>query len=175
MKKKEKNTKKFRPWLENLQNMAMCSIASVASYYFLHQKGKATEFAVVITILTAMIAYNWKIFSARLHGQKVEKKALKNLRSIVGDNLTENVLIPGCGDADGVISINGKIFNIEIKSIGTECKVTAKHLDQVRSQSTALNSIPVIWLPEANKEFFTEKNGIKIMGCNARKLVGKLT
>lgn len=150
-------------------------VAIGLSFHFLFQRGYTREFLVALAVCSAFTVYQWKQFIRRSYGQRVEKKALKALDRVIvskGEaSMVGGVLLPYGGDADAVVVISGVKFNIEIKSIESPSKVTAKHAAQARKAGNALFSIPVIWLPRAHTNESREKNDVRILAGDAKSLV----
>lgn len=174
MEEQNKKMPPYQPWTENIGQIAIYTAALVASYFFLLRKGHTIEFVIVAVIQAILIYEHFTTLSSRRHGQAVERKALSALKKLAGDNLRENVMTRHLGDVDGVLLVNGKLFNIEIKSVTTARKVTTANIRQARKQSHAIQSHPIVWLPESKRNFTTVKEGMQIIGGNATYLLGVL-
>lgn len=168
----------FRPWLSNLIWSFYGLVFVWLAWRFLFQRGHVSEFIVALVACSGLTVYQWKQFVRRSYGQRVEKKALKALEKVVlgtGDaSIAQSVALSYGGDADAVVVLSGVKFNIEIKSIESPSKVTAKHAAQARKAGNALFSIPVIWLPRAYTNESRQKNDVRILAGDAKALVKHL-
>lgn len=160
----------YKPWKENLQWALMSLVIIGAAYFALFRNNKINEFLLIAGIAFVSAIYNINNLFIRIHGQTVEKRSLKDLKKVAGDRLTQNVMIPGYGDADGILKFDSQTFNIEIKSIQNPKKVTAAHIIQVKAQAAYLKTTPVVWLPKSPTMVAAEKDGVKIYGCSAKEL-----
>jgi len=166
--------KSQRHWLANLQWAAYASVLVLAAWFALHKNGKQQEFLIIAVFGGVIIFANLQRMVARIHGQSVEKRAIKDLGKFAKDELVANVPLPGRGDIDAVLKLRHGTFNIEIKSIQDPQKVTWKHVKQAKAASDYLQSTPVIWLPKCKSRTVTSKSGIKIFGGSARQLYSHL-
>lgn len=124
----------------------------------------------------------------RLHGIRVEKKAIKGLRLPTGWNVEANVLIEGLGDVDLLITNpEGEKFVVEIKSHASVSKkggllfkeelvrgdgkrFVKDPVEQVLSISERLVAKPILWFPEAQVNRFNLKCGVVVVCGPPRKL-----
>lgn len=160
---------KFRPWMSNLIWIFYGLVFTWLAWLFLFSNGYIGAFIAACSASMAFIVWNWKTFMARSHGQRVEARAVKALEKIVGNRLEKGLVLPGRGDIDAVVTLQDQRFNIEIKSIQSVAKVTAKHAQQCLAASHYLKTTPVIWLPDARFTQISQKNGVHIFAGNAKE------
>jgi hypothetical protein len=169
---------RFRPWLNNLILAFYGAVTIGLAWYFLGSRGKTEEFLIAFALCSLFTVYQFKQFSRRYFGQRVEHNALKELQKLIDRDDTHhmqtNVPLPAGGDADALLSMDGIRFSLEIKSIESPDKVTSRHMDQAGNAGHQLSAIPVIWLPRAKRNQAREKRGVHIYAGNARSFVNYL-
>lgn len=167
--------KNFRPWVSNLVLLVYGFFAILIAHHFLYQRGHIGAFAIALAICATFTVYQWNQFIRRSYGQRVEKKAIKELENglqrVEYASISAGVMLPFGGDADAVVVIDGVKFNIEIKSIKSPQKITTRHISQARKAGNALFSIPVIWLPRALNREAREKDSVRIFAGDAKAFV----
>lgn len=173
-----RHTKPFRPWISNIIWSIYGLTAVWMSWHFLYERGYFTGFLLAFSLSAAFTVWHWKIFLRRRHGQRIEKRALKELAYAIGrrQNAAMQASVPlhSGGDADAVIEMGGTRFNIELKSVEDARKVTATHALQAARAAKELHSIPVIWLPRAISLFSSEKKGVRIVCGDTKTLLRTL-
>lgn len=172
--KKEAPQKTFRPWTANLSWIGYTLVVMVAGWYFLHEHGKTQEFYVLAMLGAVIVVGNFHSLNARIHGQLVEKKAIRELVRIDKTKVIQNKPLPGRGDIDVIFKGRSDTYNVEIKSIADQSKVTRKHIKQALDASDYLRSIPVIWLPKAPEKKVVNRGGITIFCGTAKQLYAYL-
>lgn len=163
-----------RPWKTNLTWIGYSLVIMVAGWFFLYQKGKNDEFYVIAALGAAIVVANLHSLNARIHGQLVEKKAIRQLEKIDKTKVIKNKPIPGRGDIDVVFKGRTETYNVEIKSVQEARKVTKKHIKQALDASDYLHTLPVIWLPKAPERKIVNKDGVTIFGGTAKQLFSYL-
>lgn len=165
----------FRPWISNLVLTAYGAISAWMAYHFLFTRGHLLEFVGAFSLCAIFIAYQWRQLTRRTWGQRVEGRAINDLRKLInrieGSALSSGVMLPSGGDADVVVILEGVRFNVEIKSIETPRKVTAAHTKQAQQAGQALMSIPLIWLPGSKLKEARESRGVHVVAGNAKDLI----
>jgi Holliday junction resolvase-like predicted endonuclease len=166
--------KPHRPWTTNLSWIFYSFVVMGAAWFFLYQKGKAQEFYAVVILGGVIVVANFQSLNARIHGQLVEKKAIRQLEKIDRTKVIKNKPLPGRGDIDVVFKGKTETYSIEIKSVQEARKVTKKHIKQVLDASDYLHTLPVIWLPKAPERKIVNKDGVTIFGGTAKQLYSYL-
>lgn len=165
----------FRPWTSNLVLLCYGLICAWMAYHFLFTRGHLVEFAGALAVCFVFIAYQWRQLSRRTWGQRVEVRAINELRTaldrIEGTAISSGVKLPYGGDADAVVILDGVRFNLEIKSIENPSKVTAGHAKQAQKAGEALMSIPVIWLPGSKRKEARQQRGVHVVAGNSKDLI----
>lgn len=172
---KTTHTPNFKPWISNLIMAFYGAIAVWFAFHFLLQRGYTGSFVVALTVCGGFTYYQWDQFSKRTYGQRVERLAIKDLLKEIGRvngaAMDASVALRSGGDADAVVTIYGKKFNVEIKSIESHKKVTAKHAAQARRAGSDLSSTPIIWLPRAKINANNAVKDVDVCAGNAKCLV----
>lgn len=166
--------KPYRPWKTNLAWIAYSMVVMIAAWFFLHQHGKTEEFYAIAIFGGTIVVANFHSLNARIHGQMVEKKAIRQLEKIDKTKVIKNKPLPGRGDIDLIFKGKTETYNIEIKSVQEAHKVTNKHLKQALDASDYLHSLPVIWLPKAPERKIVNRGGVTIFGGTAKQLYSYL-
>jgi len=146
----------------------------VSGWLFLYQHGKHQEFYMILVVGSILVVVNVQSLLARIHGQSVEKRAIRDLEKIDKTKVTKNQILPGRGDIDVVFKARNETFNIEIKSIEDANKVSRKHIAQVLAASDYLKTSPIIWLPKAKKKRVVRRGGVMVFCGTARQLYSHL-
>jgi Holliday junction resolvase-like predicted endonuclease len=158
------------PWKANLAWIGYAFVVMFAGWFFLYKNGKQQEFFILALFCTTIAVANFHSLNARIHGQLVEKNAIRQLEKIDKNKITKNKPLPGRGDIDLIFKGRNKTFNIEIKSVQDYHKVTKKHMRQVLDASEYLHSQPVIWLPKAPQRRVVQRGEVTIFCGTARQL-----
>jgi Holliday junction resolvase-like predicted endonuclease len=166
--------KPHRPWTTNLSWIFYSLVVMVAAWFFLYQKGKTEEFIAVAVLGAVIVVTNFHSLNARIHGQLVEKKAIRQLEKIDKTKVIKNKPLPGRGDIDVIFKGKTETYNVEIKSVQEARKVTKKHIKQALDASDYLHTLPVIWLPKAPERKIVNKDGVTIFGGTAKQLFSYL-
>ena len=166
----------FQPWKQNLglgfKTLCLMGVAYGISKVF---PWEARNWWTIQGLLALFAAWQFKQAAVRIFGQSLERRAIKKLASVVGNqNIRSNVVLPGKGDIDCVVRIEDKIFNVEIKAFRDTKRVSRAHLKQALDAANYLQSEPVIWLPNFKDVQFRERSGVQLCACDARKLFKKL-
>lgn len=172
----QRNAIAFQPWKRNLsyglRALCLMGLAYGVSKVF---PWEAQNWWMVQGVLGAFVFWQLQQASARSFGQRLERKAIKKLASVVGEeNIRANVPFPGNGDIDCVVKIEDRIFNIEIKAFRDAKRINRTHLKQTLDAANYLQSEPIIWLPNFKDVQFRERSGVQICACDAKKLVKRL-
>lgn len=160
----------FKPWITNLVWALFAPAFFLIGYKFLFPH-YFFEFICFSGACVVFLVWNIKQLLVRTRGQRIEKKALKNLCSYLGNEYVRtSVKLPAGGDADGVIKKDGVYVNLEIKSVTLIERVKRAHLAQVRKAAVQLKSQPVIWLPKGQENRGIELNGVLIFSGDHKRL-----
>jgi len=172
-----RTAKPFQPWKKNISNGLFAILILVIlwlAYSYLNIKYEKLIFAGVPVFAYAL--WQFKRASARSFGQRLERKSIKKLASVISsENIRANLFFPGHGDIDCVLKINNRIFNVEIKAYQEINRINLAHIKQTLAASVYLNSKPVIWLPNFKETHFSKRYGVLICACDAQRLVRNLT
>jgi hypothetical protein len=160
----------YKPWAGNLVWVILIPVYVYLSWQFFGQAHWDVAFW-----STVFASFFWLLnlvrLNVRLLGQSVERKAAKQLKSLLGDTCRLNVELPGGGDADALVVLkDGTRINIEIKSVTKLERVRSGHVKQVRKAAVQLKSLPIIWLPRGEENKGKHVDEVAIFSGNARGL-----
>lgn len=179
MKKLDKKT--FAPWVVFYQVGAVLCIAGISGFFIatdLSQKGMC------VGLLVLGIAFIQRGF-IRARGKLVESRAVRSLSLPSGWKFEANVLLPGLGDIDLLITDPKECkFAVEIKSYnGVKkrwfsdklVKLNGSKLDrdpvaQVRLCARRIGGTPIIWLPNASGPRIKLSDGTLVVQGAERQL-----
>lgn len=160
----------FRPWTGNLVWVVLIPIYVYMTWVFFGQEH--WDFAFWSTVVgSAFWLTNLVRLNVRMLGQSVERKAVKQLKALLGDACILNVVLPGGGDADALVTLpDGTRINIEIKSVTRLDRVRVSHVRQVRKAASQLKSLPIIWLPRGKENKGKHMDEVAVFSGTARSL-----
>lgn len=171
--------KPFRPWIKNLW-AGFAGLVVFILILTIEQSNKLnwsnTSLVIVLGLLSGFTAWQFKLAAVRSFGQRLERRSVKKLMSILGDaNVRASIPLPGQGDIDCAALINQTKFNIEIKAFRQIKRINRQHIAQVRAAANYLKTTPVIWLPNADHTHFGERDSVRLCACDAKRLVRELS
>lgn len=179
----ETEDKPYEPWANQLALGYGLLAGAVLSALLFGQK--VMLWCSIPAALVAIVLLN-KAF-IRKRGKVVENKAISSLKLPAGWSAEGNVMLPGVGDLDLLITGPGdKRFAIEIKSYeclkkggwlfgqklvkGSGKKLTSDPEAQAVRNAEMVNAQPVIWLPEGTGKNFNMRSGLRVVHGNERAL-----
>jgi len=167
---KRKFNPNHKPWVSNLVWLVLLPIYGVLAWSFFGHShwDMVFWFSVVLCFLWLL---NLVRLNVRMHGQSVERKAAKELKSLLGDACVLNVPLPAGGDADALIILkDGTRINVETKSVTRLDRVRSSHVKQVRKAAVQLKSLPIIWLPRGEENKGKHVDEVAIFSGSAKGL-----